>query len=249
VSAEQLRRYRKLLEESGMPHALLLLTRYPVTLGPKDRELVNGFIRWYQVGEWLRQERTLYAIKPESVYLVDQFLDFLTARNMTMEQVTWQLAGGVYALRALWNMMYEAAHNCELRAQPSISHDWWGLNLEKKSYWFGINLDKPEILCFYTEKRRVNKELAERLPVGGVHPREDKTGYYWERLLDLGSEKVHFFACPKASQLQRLESFLRECLETVRRIEIPGGEPPQDDVEEGDSADSDSPSSPEKRNG
>src|SRR6516162_6194609 len=85
----QLSRYRSLLQASGIEQtALFLLTRYPANVA-EGEEKPDGLLRWYQVAEWISQERTRYSFKPVSSFLVDQFLEFLGARNMTMGQVTW----------------------------------------------------------------------------------------------------------------------------------------------------------------
>src|SRR5262249_57144768 len=89
VNAEQLGRYRRFLEGSRAGStALVLLTRYPAAVAESGAR-PDAFVRWYQVAEWLQQERHRYAFQAVSAFLVDQFLAFLTARNMTMGQVTW----------------------------------------------------------------------------------------------------------------------------------------------------------------
>jgi hypothetical protein len=225
INPEQLRRYRNSLQASGLPSALIVLTRYPVNW-LEQSERPDAVIRWYEVAEWLGLERSRYAFKPVSEYLVSQFIDFLTERNMTMGQVTWELSGGVRALRALNDMLREAASACGMQAQP-IGNAWdLGVFLNKRSYWIGIEYDQPEVLTFMTWNRSVDKATAEGLGVGIVTEWDDHKGYSWQRSLNLQSEDVHFFARSNASQLQLLEQFLRECLDMVKRIEIPGGEAP-----------------------
>ena len=95
VAEDQISRYLVLLAESGFSStALILLTRYPADLagfqtGPRFHT------RWYQVAEWIEQERVRYTLKPVSAFLVGQFLFFLGARNMVIEHVSWELSGGV----------------------------------------------------------------------------------------------------------------------------------------------------------
>jgi hypothetical protein len=224
VSEDQLVRYRRLLRDSGVPAtALVLLTRYPVTLSDPAAQ-PDTFVRWYQMADWLDQERHRYAFQAVSAYLVDQFLGFLRVRNMTMGQVTWELTGGVRALRALGDMLYEVASACGCQARPHGDRNYMGVYLDRRSYWVGINYDRPEVLEFATDYRKVDPGAAARLGIEGVFEWEDGSAHGWRRQLNLDSEDVHFFARSKASQMQLLENFLRECLETVRRIEVPGGE-------------------------
>ncbi len=225
VNLEQLARYRRMLGESGAQStALVLLTRYPITL-PEADERPDFAVRWFQIAEWINEQRGTHAFKPVSGYLVEQFLDFLGEKNMIMEQVTWELAGGIRALRTLVDMLLEAAAACAVRARQSASPTYMGIELERPRYCAGIYFDRPEFLVFETHYQKVDPALAARLGVAGVYEWESEPGHGWRRELSLESEEVHFFARSKASQLQLLENFLRECLTTVRQIEIKQTEP------------------------
>lgn len=242
ANPEQLKRYRKWLRERDLPSRLILLTRYPVNLADHD-EQPDTLIRWYKVAEWIERERDRCPSELGK-HLMSQFLGFLTQRNMTMEQVTWQLSGGVRALRALTNMLNEVANTCGLRVQPAGDSTSLGIWLEKKKYWIGIQYDEPETLIFQTWRSKVDKDAAEQLGLEVQYELIAKGAYAWAENLELESEEVHFFALSKASQMQRLERFLHECLETVKRIEIRGGEPPPDESEELDSPGTEPPSPP-----
>lgn len=229
-SGEQLKRYKQLLRESGCPSTcLVLLTRYPASIAEEDSQ-PNYFIRWYQVADWLEQQSNRYTFKPVSQYLVEQFLGFLKGRSMTMSQVTWELPGGVRALRSLTDMLSEAAQACGVQAQPWGTREWMGVNLAGKQYSAGIYFSRPEALLFETYRRKVDKDKAERLGVGSVFELEDKSGFGWARELNLESEDVHFFARSKPSQMQLLEGFLRESLELVKKAELAAEAPAQDEI-------------------
>jgi hypothetical protein len=219
---EQLKKYRQILEKSGVPSTcLILLTRYPASISD-EKALPDAFVRWYQVADWMEQECARYTLKSVSAYLVEQFLGFLGARNMTIGQVTWELPGGVRALRTFTDMLTEAATACGLKAQPWGSRNEMGVNLNNSSYWIGITYDSPQILTFWTYKgKKVDKDKAAHLGKGSVFEWDDKTGFGWKRELDLESEDVHFFARSKASQMQLLESFLKECLKMAQSVELP----------------------------
>jgi hypothetical protein len=183
------------------------------------------------VADWLEQQRGRYTFKAVSAWLVDQFLGLLGARNMTMGQVTYELAGGVRALSTLIDMLQEAASACGLKLRYQSYPRQLGIGLNHPAYWVGIYFDRPEVLVFTTNYRRVNPKTADRLGIGGVF--EEKGAAGWRREVNLDSEDVHFFSRSKASQLQFLETFLRECLETVRKIEIPEDRPTEPEADEG----------------
>lgn len=221
VDQDELGRYRTILEQSSLPQTtLILLTRYPANLNPK-REVPDVSIRWYQVAEWIEQERNRYAFQAVSDFLVKQFLSFLTERRMIMGQVTWELTGGVRSLLALRVMLYEAANACGFHPLIGAWQDFMGVRLNGWSYRVGIYYDKPEVLRFETWDRKVNKEAAEQFGIGKVYPWKSKPGFGWYREIVLEAEEAHFFARSKANQLQFLETYLEECLELVKRIEIP----------------------------
>lgn len=217
---EQLVRYRRLLKESGLAEtALVLLTRYPVNL-EEGTERPEVRVRWFQVAEWLNLEQQRYTFQAVSKYLVEQFVGFLRTRNMVMGEVTWELPGGVRALRALADMLYEAATACGVRARIWGNRGCMGVYLEGQLYWVGVDFDRPEILTFETWNAAVDRESAERLGAGKIYEWTNEPGFGWRRELNLETEEVHFFARSKASQLQLLENFLRECLDQVRTVVI-----------------------------
>jgi len=218
----QLSRYRKLLQESELPNrALVLLTRYPASLSPEEENAEAILARWYQVAECLMLESGHYVFKPISSFLVNQFLTFLGARNMSIGQVTWEFSGGIRALRSLTDMLYEAASSRDPRAQIIGTKRYMGVYLNKRAYWIGVYFDQQELLFFETYNQPVNKDSAETLGVGTVYEWSSGNGFGWKRELKLESEEVHFFARSKANQMQVLENYLRECLELVKKIELP----------------------------
>jgi hypothetical protein len=125
-------------------------------------------------------------------------------------------------------MLYEAASSCGARAQIVGNKDYMGVYLNKRAYWVGVYFDQPELLVFETGNQAVNKDSAEALGVGTVYEWSSGAGHGWRRELKLESEEVHFFARSKANQMQVLENYLRDCLELVKKVELPvsPGAPP-----------------------
>lgn len=223
VKLDQLRRYQAALQANACPSRLVLLTRHPTNLGENDPH-PDKVVRWHQVAAWLEDHHGQYNFKPVSSHLVGQFLGFLTERNMTMSQVSWELPSGVRALRRLADMLYEAASACGVEAQIWGNALYCGVYLNRRDYWLGISFDEPEILVFHTYNRKVDPEAAARLEEGEVLPwKEDPTTFYWLNRLDLQSEEVHFFARSKVSQVTVLEEFLNRCLRCARQVELPRG--------------------------
>jgi len=137
-------------------------------------------------------------------------------------KVTWELSTGVRSLRTLCQMLHQVGAVIAAPAELDGDRDHIGVFLAGRRYWVGINFDWPEILYFGTEETTVDPAAAEQLRVEGVYEWKDAPGHGWHRKLNLESEEVHFYARMKASQLTLLEVFIRECVETVRRIEVRG---------------------------
>lgn len=135
-------------------------------------------------------------------------------------KVTWELSAGVRAMRTLSEMLSAVGNACGLSVQIDGDRDHMGVHLDGQNFWVGINYDWPEILQFSTEARKVDAQAAELLGLEGVFAWKDHSGHGWTRSLKLECEDVHFFARTKASQMQVLTRFVRECLDTVSRIEL-----------------------------
>ena len=232
ATEDQLQRYRRLLDQSEATwKGLVLLTRYPVSL-----EGADAYLRWYQIAEWLEHESNQRQLKLPSRFLVDQFLGFLKARNMTMAQITQEMPNGVRSLCSLALMLYEGAVACGIGARIVGKQDLMFIYIDGKNYWAGIRYRAPEHLCFGTDGVWVDKELADALGVGGTYLWQgDNSRYGWERCLNLESEEFSFFTLSKASQMQFIERFLRENYALARKVTIAtapdSGEPEEDQFE------------------
>lgn len=217
---DQLRRYRAHLAKSGAATTrLILLTRYPADIAEPDCK-PDLYLRWYQVAEWIGQEQHHYSFKAVSNYLVDQLIGFFGYRNMTMGQVTWELASGVRSLRMLTDMLFEAANACKLKAQIWGNSQKMGVRLSDRRYWFGIWLDRPEILVLSTDCAKIDKDRAALAAQGEDFVWQSGDYFGVHISIDLNSEEVHFFARSKASQLQFLEDFLKDGLARIQPLEV-----------------------------
>lgn len=227
----QLAGYRVLLDESGIDQTrLVLLTRYPETFGPEDT-LPDVTVRWFEVADWLESELPA-AVEAGEVasFLVEQFLGFLEARGMTLAQVGKFMPEGLRALSNLMNMLVEAAGACGVSVKKLPGWNEFGVYLDGRKYWVGVNLTEPEYLGFTTCYCKIDPQKAANLGVGELGEESWVPGRHrWERWVELDSESVHFFARSKVSQMQWLEEFLRECLALARSIESPH-QPPISEV-------------------
>jgi len=229
----QLEGYRVLLAESGVAESrLILLTRYPETYASEaarpDLEL-----RWFEVADWFEAELPAVVAAGEvPAFLVQQFLDFLEARSMTLTQVGKFMPEGLRAMSNLMNMLVEAAAVCGVTARKTPEWESTGLTLDKK-YWVGVNFSNPESLWFGT-RCKIDPEAASALGVGELDEENWVPGRVrWWRNLELESEAVHFFVRSKVGQMECLEGFLRECLAQARSIEAADQPPiPEEPVAE-----------------
>jgi hypothetical protein len=260
VGKEQLEKYRGELDKCGFERtALILLTRYPVppeVLGGKPDKCV----RWHEIAYWLAEDPATRTIQDAvNRHMVSQFLGFLSARGMTMEQVGWEMVQGVRAMRNFLALLAEAAKACGLSAKPSKvlcgpsggpgkGPECAGFSLQEsqiRRYLLGFSYDAPGTLHLQTDQVRVDPDKAVKLGKGSVWEfKWSPGGRAWGVQLELESEEVHFFARSRRSQMQCLEKFIGEFLDAVRQIEVRGPvEPPAS--EPPDEAESDDPVTPD----
>jgi hypothetical protein len=233
LRAGQLEGYRLLLGQSAIEETrLVLLTRHPEVYA-SGAERPDLELRWFEVADWLESELLgLETAGEVAFYLARQFLDFLRIRGMTLTQVGKYMPEGLRALGNLFNMLFEAAASCNISAKITASREETGINLDVGKYRVGINYAEPEKLWFRT-RCRIDHEAAVRLGVGEVTEESLVPGRScWWQAAELDSEDVHFYSRTKVSQMQWLESFLRECLAMGRKIETPDQRPIPDDGEE-----------------
>jgi hypothetical protein len=200
---------------------LVLLTRHrvPDQIGvgrPVER------VRWFDVADWLSCVRENYELQPECKFLLDQFLGFLRARNMTIEKVSWELTSGVRAVGALSNMLLEIARASKRRPRLRIDPECFGLYLGGASDWVGMRYAQPNVLEFSTLDRAIDKEKAEMLGIDGIFNWTNSKWWGWRRYFDLTDEREHFFAVSKAKQIELLNCFLNECFATADAIWLSG---------------------------
>jgi hypothetical protein len=231
----QLEGYREYLRSQNFPRTLLVLLSKYAPVFAEDMEHPDLIVRWYEVADALERELIGSTLAdPICQFLCEQFHGFLKEQNMAIAQVSWQLSEGARALRSFLVMLQEAAKACQVTARKSMSLESIGFVLDGGKYWLGLNLEEPQKLWFGT-RSRIDPAAAERLGEGIVESGVDWVpgGYRWWRAGELESEEVHFYNRSKVGQIQWLERFLAECLDTARRIETPDQPPtPPDETEE-----------------
>jgi hypothetical protein len=228
VRAGQLEGYRLYLGESGSARTqLVLLTRYPPTYA-EGGERPDLSWRWYEVGWWVEEELSREEFRDEiGRFLCEQFVAFLRARNMTIAQVDWHLPDGLRSLRNLLSMLAEAARACHVSAKPDVDRESIGVYLEGKNYWVGFSYSEPEFLIFHTDWYEVRPPADSNPPIGEIYPWTSMPNKWaWRRKVNLTDEETHFFSRPKVGQMEWLERFIRESLDTARGIGVSQQPPP-----------------------
>ncbi|HTU89371.1 MAG TPA: hypothetical protein VMF69_04665 [Gemmataceae bacterium] len=229
----QLEGYRVLLRECGIEQTrLVLLTRHREVF-ESDEARPDLEVRWFELAEWLEMElSSIESSSKVASFLARQFLDFLKERNMNLTQVGKYMPDGLRALSSWLNMLREAAAACQVKKiRLSDAWDYNGVSLEGGKYWIGFSHTDPEKLNFSTFSR-LDPEAAARRGIPLLKSTEALGGLKWSKSVELESEPVHFFSRSKVSQMEWLESFLRECLEMARSMETADQPPILDEPEE-----------------
>jgi hypothetical protein len=139
-----------------------------------------------------------------------------------MEKVGWELGPGVRSLVSLLAMMEEAIDGDGRIKNYRFyrEQDYVGYNLDAETYYFGLSYAQSAVLYFETYDVKISKERCSNVTVGRLWE-ERPVGLCWENMLDLESEEVHFYALPKAKQMQCIEHFYRESLDIAQAIADP----------------------------
>jgi hypothetical protein len=211
----QVKNYRQALEESGFKStALVLLTKLPVADQIKAKS--DGTFRWYQLAEWLECELEKGAIhQTRSVYLVEQFLEFLKQRGLTVEQVSKELIRGVESLLNLRAMLEKALDLAKAKSiKFDIESEWVGYFFKSGTdeYWLGLRYDRPNGLLL---EEKTDKISFEQINADKYYWGDDD---YWYLKHELDLSSIGFFELSKDRQLQRIEQFLAESLNTVKQV-------------------------------
>jgi uncharacterized protein YkvS len=221
----QLEDYRKALNESGLDKTtLILLTRYSF-ISKEKQGYPDILIRWHQITEWLKYELDQNMIQQSSsIYVVEQFIEFLRGRGTIMEKVNEELIVGVRSLRNFMDILHEAITSTKV-VYPSLSSTkivfdsddygyYMGYNFKFKSkpYWMGIYDIDPHILIVSTEDE-IDEKIYEGIGIGYIG---DDGCWIHER--DLSSNERQFFKLSLSDQLKDIETFLSESLNAVSKI-------------------------------
>lgn len=195
----QLRQYRLLLERSNHQHVrLVLLTVYEPTIESEQPDL---HLYWSDVAGWIRANPPKQAA---SVFLFQQFEQFLRDQVMSFEQISWQFTEGTKSFLTFSNMLDKAIKDAKIPQHSRVQSAWVqrGFFTEGQKFWVGIYLANPETLYFeFSSGIPDPAKLAENpqfKEVNGKHALP----------LELNSESAHFFSRTAENQLTYLTEWL-----------------------------------------
>lgn len=240
LGANQLRNYRERLDKSGVENRVLaLLTRYEPYIGDDQRPDVH--IRWYQVANWLEDDLRQGAIsEPVSVFLAQQFHEFLGQRGMTMGHVDEELGGGVPSLVSLLTVLRHVLVEQGLTVRDNMKwNNWFGFDVNAATHYVGMYVSEPTTLRFrtYYFKFKIEPKAAESAEGGRFW--WDRVRWRWEKTLDLSDPRHGFYRMSTEGQMAFLRDFVKSCLEQASTMGAGTGpvELPEDDgVDEGENS-------------
>ena len=189
LGKKQLERYYSHLEGlKDKETQLVLLTRSRHSI--QETSLDKGsfhHVCWYEISGWLSDAN----IKDEvTKYMVDQLLDFLIEKEMSMERVTWEYERGIEAMFNLANMIGTAIAEImpEEKTRRTVGWSWIGYYLgDGTDVWIGVRFQEPMKLLF--ENDNGNAPTYRR---------------------ELYLPEVHFFSLSAGEQLETLMEFLHQ---------------------------------------
>jgi hypothetical protein len=200
---DQLRPYRQELEKTRLQvQKLVVLTMFPPNYGPEWVQ-ADTERRWPEVAEWLAKNPPSSGA---SIFLVEQFRDFLKQQGMTMEKVERELAKGITALRHLDIMLPKAIEQAGvplLKKKGRRTKNYIGYFLDAGRFWTGVEFSFPNHVSFTFQTPSYNEKLR---VMSGWELHE------WSKLpcqrLALKSEEIDFFSKNAQDQCSMLATFL-----------------------------------------
>ncbi|MBI2825947.1 MAG: PD-(D/E)XK nuclease family protein [Planctomycetia bacterium] len=210
LGALQLDRYRRALTSraNGRDTRLVLLTRYPIAFG-EEQDRPDAWRRWHEVADKLARCQIR---SPVAVFVTTQFVAFLEAQSMAVEQVNWQFLDGYRAFRNLVSMLGTAIEMAQIPdVVRSAAWDYTGYYVDKKRFWIGLMHDRHSTVWFQVLDKTI--DMGRLRQVCQVQTEGDR--HFVE--LDLSSEAAHFFARSKESQLVLLTDFARSTYVAARQ--------------------------------
>ncbi len=211
MDPRQLNNYSELL--TGRPEretALAFLSRWRTPL--PDLPNLKEPVSWTQVADWLHEIDWNNRQAPVAHYLVEEFVEFLGGKGMSVEQVGWELQRGLPALINIREMIREAleALGAE-KPWTSFGHMYSGYSVT------GKNVKKQVLYClvYYDRPNEIRLLVAESLLTPATRNLWDThdTAGLRKATLVLNSEEVHFFARSADSQRTCIKDFIGTYLE------------------------------------
>lgn len=197
LGQDQLERYYAHLENSSpQKKQLVLLTRsrHSVLETTLDQEQFHH-VCWYEISGWLSEAEYQ---NETSQFLVQQFLDFLKEKEMSMEKITWEYIEGVPAMVNLANMLGTAITETlpEEKITRTAGWNWIGYYVgEETDLFVGVRYRAP--LKVVIENDRGNDPTFQR---------------------ELSLQKAYFFSLNAGEQLQCLIDFIRSSFNELFQV-------------------------------
>jgi hypothetical protein len=205
----QLERYKNILKEDYRhPNTCLTaLTKYPVSASQVSN-VCDIDVRWVQIADWLER---LVLQNSVTSFLLDQFVEFLKARGMGMESISWELINGLNSFRSLMVMLGEVLAANNLDHAKSVGYDYYGYYLDSQNFFIGLYYETPHLLTFLTAGSFMLKRTGD-IQIGKI------VNNRWRSDLDLQSEENYFFSRSKVNQMECINQFLKQSIQYARTL-------------------------------
>lgn len=206
IYMEQIERYYRVLEENKTrDKCLILLTKYQTSS-------ITGSViklRWTQIAEWLLKIND--EIEEEATnYIVRQFIEFLEYRGMSVNKAGWEMVAGIEQFRNFKTLLkhsMESAGAHRVWSAYGADFNGWAIpdpESNSSKYYVFVEFENPRRLIFSCPPDEVLENYRDEWIERGRNQ--------LEKIIDLGSEEIHFFARELDSQREVLENFVATCL-------------------------------------
>jgi hypothetical protein len=211
LGKDQLKRYRSILNKSGVEiRRLVLLTESPVEIGGNG-ENADCEMRWHKVAEWLRANQSS---DPVTNFVMIQFVTFLEETTMAVQKVERDYLRGVEAFRRLVTMLEKAIQDCGIGFKRSYQRNRFGFYLVKptdKAFLVYIDYKTPQLLLFRFAEARCDTAKFQSLGCGRL---VDGNASFE---LNLADGNPDFFSLSADAQMEVVTDFIKGSYEKALR--------------------------------
>jgi hypothetical protein len=213
TGSSQLEDYCKALNlQKNKNKQLILLCRW-TTATPKEKKYIQKETFWYEIHDELHKIRkSIKFQQPATDYLLNSFLDFMEAENMTIKKIGETFNKGTSDLYNLIKMLFEASKEAGIKKGGNwyISETDFGLSFNNQQYFLVIQWTNLHEIVFVVDRSKDRNKNSEKFKWKQL---TDRTDDWCSTSRQLSKD---FFDIDKQAQINQIIEIVTDLYKTVK---------------------------------